>query len=128
MTQYMLAVHTSDAGPQEPMTDEELRQGYEQVAAIEREMNGALVFSARLTEPGLATVVRSKGGKVRMTDGPYTESKEIIGGFYIVEAESHDAALDWASKTSAAIGMPIEVRPLWEPPRSTSSPSPAMSR
>ena len=116
MTQYMLAVHTSDAGPREPMTDQEMRQSFEHVAALEREMNGALVFSGRLTEPGLATVVRSKGGKVRMTDGPYTESKEIIGGFYIVEAESHDAALDWASKTSAAIGMPIEVRPLWEPP------------
>jgi len=117
MTQYMLAVHTSDAGPREPMTDEEIRQGFEQVAALEREMNGALVFSARLTEPGLATVVRSKGGKVRMTDGPFAESKEIIGGFYIVDAESHDAALDWASKTSAAFGMPIEVRALWEPPR-----------
>ena len=118
MTQYMLAVHTADAGPREPMTDEEIRQGFEQVAALEQEMNGvgALVFSGRLTEPGLATVVRSKGGKVRMTDGPFAESKEIIGGFYIVEADSHDAALDWASKTSAAIGMPIEVRPLWEPP------------
>jgi hypothetical protein len=116
MTQYMLSVHTSDSGPQEPMTDEELRQGFEQVAALEREMNGALVLSVRLTEPGLATVVRSKGGKVRMTDGPYAEAKEIIGGFYIVEADSRDAALEWASKTSAAIGMPIEVRPLWEPP------------
>jgi hypothetical protein len=118
VTQYMLAVHTADTGPQEPITDEEMRQGYEQVAALEQEMNGvgALVFSARMTEPGKATVVRSRGGKVRMTDGPFLETKEAIGGFYIVEAESHDAALDWASKTSAAIGMPIEVRPLWEPP------------
>lgn len=117
MTQYMLAVHTSENGARKPMTDEETRQGFEQVAALEGEMNavGALVFSGRLTEPGLATVVRSKGGKVRMTDGPFTESKEVIGGFYIVEAETHDAALAWASKTSDAIGMPIEVRPLWEP-------------
>lgn len=115
MTQYMLAVHTTDDGPREPMTDEEMRQGFEQVGALEQEMKsaGALVFSGRLTEPGLATVVRSKGGKVLTTDGPYTESKEAIGGFYIVEAETQYAALGWASKTSAAIGMPIEVRPFW---------------
>ena len=114
MTQYLLAVHTSD-GPSQSMTDEEMRQGYEQVGALEREMKsaGALIFSGRLTEPGAATVVRSKGGKVLTTDGPYTESKEVIGGFYIVEAETQDAALAWASKTSDAIGMPIEVRPFW---------------
>ena len=120
MTQYMLAVHTADPGPRPQMTDDEMRRGFEQVAAIEREMKsaGALVFSGRLTEPASATVVRSKGGKVLTTDGPYAEAKEAIGGFYIVEAETEDAALDWASKTSAAIGMPIEVRPFWGEDRS----------
>jgi hypothetical protein len=115
MTQYLLSVHTADAGPSQPMTEEEMRQGFEPIAALEREMKsaGALVFSGRLTEPGLATVVRSKGGRVLMTDGPYAEAKEAIGGFYIVEAETQDAALGWASKTSDAIGMPIEVRPFW---------------
>jgi hypothetical protein len=119
VTQYMLAVHTPRNGVPQPTTDEEITQGYELVAALEREMNaeGALVFSGRLTEPGLATVVRSKGGKVRTTDGPFVEAKELIGGFYIVEAPTRDDALRWASKTSAAIGMPIEVRPLWGPPR-----------
>lgn len=118
MAKYMLAVHTTEDTARPPMTDEEMRAGYEQVAALEEEMNsaGALVFSGRLTEAGLATVVRSKGGMVRTTDGPFAESKEVIGGFYIVEAETHDAALTWAAKTSAAIGMPIELRPFWEPP------------
>ena len=78
MTRYMLAVHTSaSAEPRQPMTEEEIRQGYELVEGLEREMSAAnaLVFSARLTEPGLATVIRSKGGKVRMTDGPFAEAK-----------------------------------------------------
>jgi hypothetical protein len=120
MTKYMLAVHSPrDAGPREPMTDEEVRQGYALVAALEEEMNtaNALVFSARLTEPGLATVVRSKGGKVRTTDGPFAEAKEAIGGFYIIETGTEDEARSWAARTSDAIGMPIEVRPLWEPPK-----------
>ena len=119
MTQYMLAVHTADPGPRQAMTDEEMRQGFEQVATLEREMRsaGALVFSGRLTEPASATVVRSKGGKVLTTDGPYAEAKEAIGGFYVVEAETQEAALDWASKTSAAIGMPIEIRPFWSEDR-----------
>lgn len=123
MTQYLLAVHTADGGPREPMTDEEMRNGFEQVGALEQEMKsaGALVFSGRLTDPGLATVVRSKGGKVLTTDGPYAEAKEAIGGFYVVEAETHDAALRWASKTSAAIGMPIEVRPFWNQDRNPDS-------
>lgn len=119
MTRYMLAVHTSaSAEPRQPMTGEEIRQGYELVAGLEREMNAAnaLVFSARLTEPGLATVIRSKGGKVRMTDGPFAEAKEVIGGFYVIEAPTHDEALAWAAKTSDAIGMPIELRPFWEAP------------
>ena len=50
------------------------------------------------------------------TDGPFSESKEVIGGFYIIEAASQDDALAWASKTSAAIGEPIELRAFWEPP------------
>jgi hypothetical protein len=121
VTKYMLAVHNPrDPGPRESMTEEEIRRGYGLVAALEEEMNAAnaLVFSGRLTEPGLATVVRSKGGKVRTTDGPYAEAKEVIGGFYIVEAGTDDEARSWAAKTSDAIGMPIEVRPLWEPARS----------
>jgi len=119
VAQYLLAVHTTGDGPRQPMTDDEMRKGFEQVGALEAEMKsaGALVFSGRLDDPGLTTVVRSKGGKVLTTDGPYTESKEVIGGFYIVEAETRDAALAWASKTSAAIGMPIEVRPFWSQDR-----------
>ena len=120
MTRYMLAVHTSRDDAPQSMTPEGVRRGYAQVEALEGEMRAAdaLVFSARLSEPGLATVVRSKGGKVRTTDGPYAEAKEAIGGFYIIETATDAEARNWAAKTSRAIDMPIEVRSLWEPARS----------
>ena len=65
---------------------------------------GALVFSGRLHEPDTATVVRMSDGEVLTTDGPFAESKEHLGGFYIIEADDLDAALGWASKTTAAVG------------------------
>jgi hypothetical protein len=72
---------------------------------------GAWVFSGRLHEPDTATVVRQSDGDVLTTDGPFVESKEHLGGFYIIEAEDLDAALSWASKVTEVIKTPIEVRP-----------------
>ncbi len=119
MPQYLLSVHTG-AAPQgaapEPMTPEQMQQSYQQVLALEEEIKaaGAWVFSGRLTEPELATVVRAAAGEVLTTDGPFVESKEHLGGFYIIAADDLDAALGWAGRTSAIIGMPIEVRPFWD--------------
>jgi hypothetical protein len=113
MTEYLLSVHTSADAPRPTMTDEEARSGYEVIAKLEAEMTAsdALVFSGRLTDASSATVVDARNGSVVVTDGPFVEAKELIGGFYIVEAHNLDAAQRWAEKTSAAIGMPIEVRP-----------------
>jgi len=118
MTQYLLSVHTVEGEVRDPMTDEERQQSWKQIQVLEEEMKsvGALVFSGRLTEPDTATVVRMSGGEVLTTDGPFVESKEHLGGFYIIEAEDRDAALGWATKTVAAIKTPIEVRPFWSPP------------
>jgi hypothetical protein len=115
MSRYLLSVHTSGESSQAPMSDEEMRRGHEKIAGLEQEMEaaGALVLSARLDAPDSAAVVRTNGGKVTTTDGPFVESKEMLGGFYIVEAPDRQVALSWASKTSAAIGMPIEVRPFF---------------
>jgi hypothetical protein len=115
MTHYLLSVHSADVAPDEQMTDEQMKQGHAQVGVLESEMKaaGALVFSGRLRDPETATVVRVADGEVTTTDGPFMESKESIGGFYIIQAEDLDAALAWAGKTSAAIHMPIEVRPFW---------------
>lgn len=123
MTQYMLSVHSPsvddgpgvpDAAP-EPMTEAQMKHSMAQIDTLEAEMTsaGALVLSARLTEPDTATVVRISDGAVLITDGPYVESKEHLGGFYLIEADDLDTALSWASKTTAIIGMPIEVRALW---------------
>jgi hypothetical protein len=76
----------------------------------------ALVFSGRLSDPVQARVVRPSRAKVRMTDGPYVETKEQLGGFYIIEAPNLDTALDWASRVTLAINTPIEVRPFLEMP------------
>jgi hypothetical protein len=113
MSQYLLSVHTSGDSPDRAMTDEEARGGFEVISKLESEMMAAraLVFSGRLTDASSASVVNASNGKAVVTDGPFVEAKESIGGFYIVEAEDLDAAQRWAEKTSAAIGMPIEVRP-----------------
>jgi hypothetical protein len=117
MPQYMLSVHTTPPTGAEapgPMTTEQMQHSMAQINALEAEMMAAdaLVLSARLTEADTATVVRMSGGAVLTTDGPFIESKEHLGGFYLIQADDLDAALSWASKTTAIIGVPIEVRAL----------------
>lgn len=115
MTRYLLSVHTGEGKSvrEEPMTDEEMRQADKQLRILEQEMKsaGAWVFSGRLHNPDTATVVRVSRGEVVTTDGPFAESKEHLGGFYIIETEDLDAALAWASKVTRTIKVPIEVRP-----------------
>jgi len=72
---------------------------------------GAWVFNGGLCPPSTATVLRLKDGEVLLTDGPYAEGKEHIGGFVIVEAADLDAALEWGRKLARIITLPIEVRP-----------------
>lgn len=112
MTQYLLSVHMPTNVSPGTMTEEEERAGYSRVAALEAEMHsaGSLLASGRLEEASAAAVVNATNGKPMTTDGPFLEAKEALGGFYIIEAADRDAALAWAEKTSAAIGMPIEVR------------------
>ena len=113
MSQYLLSVHSVEGEAREPMTEEEMRQFMERVGLLEEEIKsaGAWVFSGRLHEPDTATVVRVSDGEVLTTDGPFAEAKEHLGGFYIIEADDLDTALAWASKTTAAVSKPIEVRP-----------------
>jgi len=113
LTLYMLSVHSSEDAAPEPMTNEEMQQSHQQLGSLEKEMksSGAWVFSGRLHEPETATVVRMSEGKVMTTDGPFAESREHLGGFYIIEAGNLDAALALASRVTAAIRTPIEVRP-----------------
>jgi hypothetical protein len=112
----MLSVHTRGGQPRQPTPDAQPAAAHDAdnpMDQLESEMRsaGAFIFAGRLHEPETATVVRASDGDVVTTDGPFLESKEQIGGIYIVEADDLDAALRWASRTSALIKMPIEVRP-----------------
>jgi hypothetical protein len=112
MAQYLLSVHGCEDEVREPMTEEQMQQSWAQISALEDQMKsaGAWLFSGRLHEPDAAAVVRVSDGRVLTTDGPFAESKEHLGGFYIIEADDLDAALGWAAKVTAAVGEPIEVR------------------
>ncbi len=112
MTQYMMSVWHSDKNPI-PDDPEVMRQAFKQVDAFNSELQaaGAWVFGGGLHEPASATVVRATDGDPLLTDGPFAESKEQIGGFWIIEAADLDAALEWANKASAACMGPVEVLP-----------------
>jgi hypothetical protein len=113
MSQYLLSVWHDDSYEFDFSTPEAQRVGA-QVGAFNAELQsaGAWVFAAGLHPAASATVVRSAGGEVSMTDGPYAESKEQMGGFWVVEAADLDAALAWARKGAAACEEPVEVRPV----------------
>lgn len=117
MAQYLLSVFhkpgVQDAG--EVYADDAAMEAA--FAAVDKfnanlESSGAWVFAGGLTPPESATVVDASGNDVVTTDGPYAESKEFLGGFWIVEAEDLDAALKIAADGSQACGQRVEVRPL----------------
>jgi hypothetical protein len=83
------------------------------VDAVSQELRaaGAWVFAGGLHPASTATVVRVQGGEVLMTDGPFTEGKEHLGGFTVIEAPDLDAALEWGRRYARATTLPIEVRP-----------------
>lgn len=112
MAQYMLSVFQEDDAPM-PSPDV-VETIMTRVAAHQAELKeaGAWVFFATLTAATSATVVRAADGAVSMTDGPYAEAKEQIGGFTIIEAADLDEALEWARKGSEACMWPVEVRPV----------------
>jgi hypothetical protein len=112
MAKYLLSVYQPDGPPPPPQTLEPIMRD---LAELTRQMKaaGAWVFSAGLHPASTATVLRVSGGEVLMTDGPFAEGKEHLGGFTVVEAPDLDAALEWGRRMTQAIGLlPIEVRPL----------------
>jgi hypothetical protein len=110
MTQYLLSVYQPDGDPPSP---EFLDAVMRDVDALTEEMRtaGAWVFAGGLHPPGTATVVRARDADVLVTDGPYAEGKEHVGGFTVIRAPDLDAALAWARKLARATTLPVEVRP-----------------
>ena len=113
MHQYLLSVCHDDDYEMDFDTPDMQRIG-PKVEALNQELmgSGAWVFGAGLHPASSATVVRAtNAGDISMTDGPYAETKEQMGGFWVIEAADLDAALAWASKATVACERPIEVRP-----------------
>ena len=115
MKQYLLSVYQPEGTPPSPDVLEKIMRSVE---ALRQEMQdaGAWVFSGGLNAPGTATVLRPGGGEILMTDGPFAEGKEYLGGFTIITAPDLDAALDWGRKLAQATTLPIEVRPFADGP------------
>jgi hypothetical protein len=111
MTQYLLAIHHAGAFPD--LAPEEWQRSFADVAAFNAKVTeaDALVFAGGLLPPESATVVRESRGDFLLTDGPYTETKEHLGGFWIINAPDLDAALGWARLATVACRLPVEVRP-----------------
>lgn len=110
MKQYLLSIYQPDGDP--PPADV-LAEIMRDVRAVDQELSsaGAWVFSGGLHAPSTATVVHARREGMAMTDGPYVEGKEHIGGLTIIKAANLDEALEWGRKLARATTLPIEVRP-----------------
>lgn len=110
MKQYLLAVQFDETTPESPT------ERAEQMARTTRVTDeiraaGAWVFVGGLRPSHATTVVRPGNGTITMTDGPFAETKEQLGGFWVIQCDDLDQALSWAEKCALACGSPIEVRP-----------------
>jgi hypothetical protein len=110
MTQYLLTVFQPTGGV---LPEGDLEAIMRDVDKVDQDMKdaGVWVFAGGLHPPTTATVLRPQGGEVLMTDGPFTEAKEHVGGFTIIRADDLDEALHWGRRLAAATTLPIEVRP-----------------
>ena len=111
--QYMLMVH-ADQGAFASMPPAQMQQGMAAYTAYTEALKaaGALVNSNRLADTSTATTIRVRDGKAKLVNGPYAESKEQLGGYYLIEAKDLDAALNWAEKCPGAHHGAVEVRPI----------------
>jgi len=110
MAQYLVAIHHPDDFDPSKETEATIRD----IHALNREMMaaGVRVFVGGLTAASSARSLRAQSdGKVLVTDGPYLETKEHIGGFWVLEAANLDEALAWGRKAVIACRAPVEVRP-----------------
>ena len=111
--QYMLLIYQDETGwPQ--LSDEERGRMIQEYSAFTDEVraSGALVASDPLQPASSATTVEVRDGETLTTDGPFAETKEQLGGYYLIEAESLDEAIEWAAKIPSARDGKIEIRPV----------------
>jgi len=118
MTQYLLSVHDDGTGNFEAMTPEEIQPIFDAVDKFNDEVKaaGKWVFAGGLAPIETSTTVDNTKGQALVTDGPFSESKEFLGGFWIIEAADLDEALDWAQRGSLACQGRVEVRAFQDEP------------
>jgi len=118
MTQYLMSVYMVDGD--QPPTEEAMQKAYHDVDVFNQKLQekGAWVFAGGLHPANTSTVVRVSNGDVLTSDGPFAESKEQLGGFWIIDAADLDAALTWAREATVACAAPVEVRPFQDDPES----------
>ena len=110
MKQYLLSIYQPDGDPPPlEVLDKVMRDIGDLIQ--EAKAAGAWVFNGGLHPPSTATVVRLREGELLMTDGPFAEGKEHVGGLLIIRAPDLDSALEWGRRAALAITLPIEVRP-----------------
>jgi hypothetical protein len=115
MTQYLVAIHHPD-GYDGSLEDEAMHRDIDALNE-EMEAKGVRIFAGGLSAARNAKSLRAQpGGKVLITDGPYLETKEHIGGFWILEAANLEDALAWGRKAVVACRAPVEVRPFLDMP------------
>jgi hypothetical protein len=112
--QYLLMAYVDEAGWPK-LSQSEQQQGIAAYAAYGEALRaaGAIKGSNRLQPTSVATTVRNTNGKTQVLDGPYVDSKEQLGGYYLIDVPDLDAALSWASRCPAANHGVVEVRPIW---------------
>jgi hypothetical protein len=113
--QYLLMLYADESGWGK-MTPAEQQQGMAAYMAYTEALKkaGAFVGSNRLQPISSATTVKVTNGKQQVLDGPYADSKEQLGGYYLIEAPDLDAAIAWAARCPGSGHGTIEVRPVWE--------------
>ena len=111
---YMALIYT-DPADWEGLSQEEPEATFGRYLALSEEARNAGVYvgAAQLAPTGDATTVRLRDQETLVTDGPYAEVKEALGGYYLFDCESLDEALDWAAKIPATERGAVEVRPLY---------------
>lgn len=114
--QYLLMLYVNEAGWPK-LSKAEQEQGMAAYAAYTEALRkaGALKGSNRLQPSSAATTVRIANDKMQVLDGPYADSKEQLGGYYLIDVPDLDAALSWAARCPAVGHGVVEVRPLWAP-------------
>ena len=113
--QYLLVLHVSESGWGQ-MTPEQQQQGTAAYMAYGEALRkaGAFLGSNRLKPSANSTTVRVANGKTQVLDGPYADTKEQVGGYYLIDVADLDSAISWASRCPAASHGVVEVRPVWQ--------------